>query len=135
MTKKKDLVKRMFIFSEMVEAGVWAYVNKPDILDEILLSLGRKEGGCVWEFGIELRLLQGNHAAMVTRAFSDSWQAFKDAPEIFEVLTKFAQPSSNDDREAWPKLIEALDKAGWKKEKPEPRELPKPLVCEKCGRP
>ncbi len=135
MGKSAKPRKRMFVHSEMVAAGVWANVNKPDMLDEIFLSLGYKEGGCEWEFGIELRLLQGNHAAMLVRIFSDSWRAFKEAPEIFAVLTKFAKPSSADDRETWPKLIEALDAAGWKKEKPEPRELPKPPVCHACGRP
>jgi hypothetical protein len=131
------LIKKMYVYSEMEAAGVWLPISagRQDRLDEILLSLAHKDGGCKWEFGIELILLQTEKCAMRLRMFSDAWQALKQAPEIFEVISEFSRPSGEDDRKVWPRLITALQFAGWKKVKPEPREIPNPPVCHACGRP
>ena len=132
--KPGRLERKLYVHSEMVAAGVWANIKRPDMLDELFVNC-KRDGETVFEFGIELTLLQQNKGAMVTRIYSDTWNAFTEDPKLFKLLAKFTMPSDRDDRETWPKLIEALEEAGWKKEKPEPREMPKPLVCEKCGRP
>lgn len=131
----KKTVKKLYVGSEMIKAGVWGQTLAKDDLDEIYCTLAAEEGGCMWDFRIVLRRLHNDHAAMLLNMFSDSWKALGEAPEIFKVLERFASKSQKDDREAWPKFIQALEDVGWKREKPEPREKPKPTVCYACGRP
>lgn len=124
------LIKRLFVASEMEGAGIWANVRKPDALDEILLSVKGH-----WEFSIELIKLMDNEGHLRLKMFSDSWRALTEAPEVFKVLSGFHSKGERDGRLVWPELIRALEGVGWQKQKPEPREMPKPPVCAACGRP
>lgn len=127
-------IKKLYVASEMMKAGVWGPMIKKDDLDEVHITFASPEGGCFWEFSIALRLLSDNHAAFLLKMYGDSWMALGEAPEVFKVVQQFASKSQEDNREAWPKLIQALEKVGWNREKPEPRELPTPVICSKCGR-
>jgi hypothetical protein len=125
-------IMRLFVASEMEAAAVWGNIRRPEALDELLLSV---KGG--WEFGIELVKLMDNKAHLRLKMYSDSWKALTDAPEIFQVLARFDRQHERDrdEREVWLELIAALEEVGLKRQKPEPREMPKPVVCQSCGRP
>lgn len=127
-------IKKMYVHSEMIAARQWVRPNDPDELDEITLSLGAKEGGCYWEFSINLERLSGR-PTMNLKMWDDSWEAFREAPEVFEILRKYKDESTHrDDSTVWLKMIEDLEKAGWKHIKPEPRKVTKEeLACPTCG--
>jgi len=114
--------KYFFVRSEMEAAKKWMGGNDADALDEINLVFGDQvRGGCKWEFSVELRRLsdEGN-TAMELKVFDDAFVVFREAPEVFATLEKFhCQGSKKDRREDWPRLVEALEKAGWIHRRPE----------------
>jgi hypothetical protein len=125
--------KTLLIQSEHVQAGRWIPPSDPKDLDRIMLTNKAKGGGCYWEFSILLEQLSGK-ATMCVKMWNDSWIAFKEAPEVFEILEKYHREDHVDDSASWPKLIEDLKKAGWKHEKPEPVESRIKHKCPACGK-
>jgi hypothetical protein len=126
-------IKTMYIQSEHVDARRWIAPSDPDDLDRLMMTNKAKGGGCYWEFTIRLERLSGK-ASMKIEAWNDAWIAFKEAPEVFEILAKYQREGREDDAPLWPKLIEDLKKAGWKHEKPEPVESRIKHKCPACGK-
>lgn len=128
-------IKKLYVHSEMVASGEWANIKKPDELDELTLSLQAKGGGCHWEFSIKLEMLQ-KRPAMCVKMWNDSWEAFAEAPEVFEILRKYKDETTyRDDSTVWSNLIEDLENAGWKRVKPKKLKKQRaPELCDKCGR-
>lgn len=54
--------------------------------DSIQIHRSHVEGGCAWKFSMTRRNLGGG--TLELKMFGDAWQAFGDAPELFEVLRK-----------------------------------------------
>lgn len=129
---KSDYKKVMYVHSEMVAARHWAPSTRPDDLDSVMLSLKHKDGGCKWEFEVELMRL-GGKGAMRVKLFSDSWIAIKEAPEAFEVFAEFQDKHDGDDTPRWPLLLKALEKAGWERFVAPEKEAAPPTICQSCG--
>lgn len=125
--------KTIYIQSEQVEAGRWMPPSDPHDLDRIMLTNKAEGGGCHWEFELRLEKLSGK-ATMRIQMWNDSWIAFKEAPEVFQVLEKYHRAGHVDDSDAWPKVIEDLKKAGWQHEKPEPIPSKIKHKCPACGK-
>lgn len=131
---KPGYEKKMFVTSEMIEGREWPpMIKMKDEIDSILLTLKAPEGGCAWEFRIVLEDLTKKATPKVV-AWNDSWKAFKDAPEIFEVLGRFQEEGHRDFSDRWPKLIAALEAAGWERVKPVPVTDKWPEPCRTCGK-
>ena len=134
MAKKEVQTKRMFVAVEMMASGEWPNnMLETGVIDEVTLSLGTNGNGFEWEFGIKLIRL-GDRAAMKVGIFSDAWRAFTEAPEIFKVLREFGADSGKDDEPRWPRFLLALEAAGWKRVRPEPRKAQESKACTVRGK-
>lgn len=129
---KPEYEKRLIVYSEMIKAGRYPPrgSDSDNWLDELNMAKASPGGGCLWEFNIRLIELAGK-GALQLQMFADSWEAFEEAPEVFEVLRMYAKEHGSDDRAVWPDLIADLEKVGWKREHAEPREGRK---CRECGK-
>lgn len=133
---KPGYVKRMFVTSEMIEGRQWPpQVKMKDEIDSILLSLASPEdgGGCAWEFKIALEDLSRKATPKLVM-WNDSWEAFEDAKEVFQVLRVFQEVGHREFSDRWHRLIDALEKVGWERVKPVPVTDKWPEPCPTCGK-
>src|ERR1044072_5265563 len=119
----------------MITAGEWGNIKPAGIVDEITLSYHDEERKLKWELGIEMVEFREGDRSMRVRMYSDSWRAYKENREVFEVLNEFAGPSQRDDRGVWDAMIERLQAAGWTRVKPQAKEPARELCCTSSGRP
>lgn len=100
---------------------------------EIGLVVGGKAGGgCEYEFSVMIERV-GGRAALTLRLFNDSWKAFTDCPEVFNILARL----HDDGRRGATKkdfdfLCGELERAGWRRHRPTRKE-PEIRKCESCG--
>lgn len=100
------------------------------------VSDGPKNDGFLYEFHIALVQWRDGRCAMQARVYSDSWRAYADCPEVWELLASMHRcfEDGNYSRkgpEVFDDLVSRLEKAGWKNEgRLHPRYY---RVCRECG--
>ena len=125
--------KKPFIFKSFY-LGVHGPSRDGDV-DEINLVVSDVRGaeGCLYEFGIVLHQFREGRFALQARVFSDAWEAFRDCPEVFQILsehdTRYPRRATED---LFDEIVNRLVKAGWKNDgRKSGRYL---RICEECGR-
>lgn len=123
----RPIKKIFYVHSHMVKAGEWVPQHDSTILDELLFSGGM-------DFSIELVELGQMHTGMRLKVFDDSWKVFEIYPELFKILSRLHKGSREDSIPSFKRLINDLQTAGWKLQKPAKNKIENERSCRACGK-
>lgn len=73
-----------YIYTYIIGTEAWYYQPLAAHCDNIMIGKDHVDGGCAWEFAVTEHDLGG--PTLRTEMFGDSWDAFRDVPELFEAL-------------------------------------------------